>query len=189
MPNDLTPASPEVLRQDAGESPGGPARVELLLETHRVIGIIDQPGPPRRLVDVLNAIDGPVAVVRDGLVENLAHLNGEAQRFGLLQVNREAILLAIPVSNGPPPPRSREVVEKRPVVATLVLPGLQITGHVYLPPQADSGTLRLLGRDGFLPVTDAEVTQVAFGLCQRREPLVVVNLSTTILCALAAPHS
>lgn len=189
MSDALASPPPDFLLQDAGESQGSLGQVELLLETHRVIGVIEQSGPPRRLVDVLNTIDGPAAVVRDGLVENLADLDGEAQRFGLLQVSRDAILLAIPFSDGPPLPRSREVVEKRPVVATLVLPGLEITGHIYLPLEADASTLRLLGRDSFLPVTDAEVTQVAFGLRQRRERLAVVNLSRVILYALAAPNS
>ena len=40
--------------QDAVQEPGHLVRAELWLEKHRVTGIIDQSGRPRRLVDKLN---------------------------------------------------------------------------------------------------------------------------------------
>lgn len=175
--------TPEFLRRDASEDEADPARAELLLETRRVTGTVEQSGPARRLVDILNTIDGPVAVLRDATAESLANPSDAACHFELLHVKREAILLAVPLSVGSAPPRGMEAVEKQPAAATLVLPGLEITGHVHLPPEADPAAVRLLGRRDFLPVTEAEVTEVAFGFHRWRRPLVVVNLERALLYA------
>lgn len=183
MPDRAVQRPPDFLSRGKGDDQDQIARAELLLDTHRVIGLIEQSGPPRRLVDILNAKDDPVVVVRDAVVEDLASPGDEPRRFGILHVKREAILLAIPISAPAPSSRGLETVEKRPAAATLVLPGLEVTGHVYLPPGADPGAVRLLGKTGFLPVTHAEVTQVAFGGERRREPLVVVNLGRAQLYA------
>ena len=174
---------PDFLSRGRGNAEDEVARAELLLEAHRVSGVIVQSGPPRRLVDVLNAIDGPVAMVRDAVVESLADPEQAPHRFGVLHVRREAILLGIPFSAGAPAPGGLEVVEKRRAAVSLVLPGLEVTGHVYLAPQADPGSARLLGRRDFLPVTEAEVTQFTFALNRWRQPLVVVNLKRVLLYA------
>lgn len=176
---------PDFLRQHQGDDQQQIARAELLLDTHRVTGIIEQSGPPRRLVDVLNTLDGPIATMRDALVEDLAGRGEEPRRCDLVQVKREAILLAIPVIQGPPPSGSPEAVQKRPIAATLLLPGLEVTGHVYLPQEADPRAVPLLGKANFVPVTHAEVTHITFGDIRRREPLVVVNLGRA---QLYAPH-
>ncbi len=157
-------------------------RAELWLETHRLTCIIDQSGQPRRLVDTLNAIDGPFVVLRDATVGSLAYPDEGERRFQLLHLKREAILLAIPLTNLPPPPGA-EVMAKKPVPATLTLPGLEVTGHVYLPPEVDPTAVRILNKDSFLPVTDAEVTQITHAGGSRREPLVVVNLGRALLYA------
>ncbi len=72
---------------------------------------------------------------------------------------------------------------KKPVPATLMLPGLDVTGRVYLPPEVDPTAVRMLGKDSFLPVTDAEVTQITHAGGSRRKPLVVVNLGRALLYA------
>ncbi len=174
---------PDFLRREAGEEGGHLARTELLLETHRVIGVLERSGPARRLVDVLNASDGRMAIVRDATVVSLASPGEEPHRFQLLHLRLEAILLAVPVSAGAPPPGGPDAVEKRPAAATLVLPGLEVTGHVHLPPEADPAAVRLLGRRDFLPVTEAEVTETAFGLSRWRQSLVVVNLERVLFYA------
>jgi hypothetical protein len=175
--------APDFLRRDATEDAHEPARAELLLETHRVTGSIEHSSSARRLVDILNAIDGPIAVVRDAAAESLANPSDGPHHFKLLHVKRQAILLAVPQSDGSPPPDSVEAVEKQPAAATLILPSLEITGHVHLPPEADPGAVRLLGRRDFLPVTEAEVTETAFGFHRWRRPLVVVNLARALLYA------
>ena len=177
---------PEFLRRDSDEGKQTLARTELLLETHRVIGTLEQSGPPRRLVDILNVSDGPAVFMRDAVVESLTDLTEATHEFELVHVQREAILLAIPISASAPARRDTETVEKRPAAATLVLPGLEVTGHIHLPPDADPGAVRLLGGRDFLPVTEAEVTQLAFGFSRWRVPLVVVNLQRALLYAPAA---
>ncbi len=166
--------------QDAAQGLDQPPQAELWLETHRVTGIIDQSGRPRRLVDTLNAIDGPFAILRDATVESLANPDDGEHRFHLLHLKREAILLAIPLTDLPRSPGA-DVMAKKAVPATLILPGLEVTGNVYLPPEADPAAVRILGKDSFLPVTDAEVTQVTHAGGSRRKPLVVVNLGRSLL--------
>ena len=125
-------------------------------------GIIDQSGRPRRLVDTQNAIDGLSVILRDATVESLANPDEGERRFQLLNLTREAILLAIPLTNLPRPPGA-EVMAKKPVPATLMLPGVEVTCHVYLPPEVDPSAVRILSKGRFLPVTEAEVTQITHG--------------------------
>ena len=174
---------PEFLRRDAPQEQGDAVLAELLLETHRVSGIVDQAGAQRRLVDLLNAADGPVLTVRDATVESLADPNEQPRRCQVLQVRRQSVLLAVPPSAAAPPDRGPEAVEKRPTTATLLLPGMEVTGQIYLPPGADPGSVPLLSRHDFLPVTDAVVTQPAFAIARWEQPLVVVNLDRAILYA------
>lgn len=175
---------PDFLRRDAPEQHDDlVAKAELLLESHRVTGTLEQPGAPRRLVDILNNPDGPALVMRDATVESLASPGEAAHSHEVLHVRREAILLAVPVTAGAPSSGDPEVVDKRRTAATLMLPGLEITGHIYLPPEADPSLVRLVGRHDFLPVTDAEVTHVTFGPARWRRPLVVVSLERVTLYA------
>jgi hypothetical protein len=168
--------------QDAVQELDHLVRAELWLETHRVTGIIDQSGRPRRLVDTLNAIDSPFVLLRDATVESLANPNEGERRFHLLHLKREAILLAFPLTNLPRSPGA-EVTAKKSVPATLMLPGLEVSGHVHLPPEIDPTAVRMLSKDSFLPITDAEVTQITHAGGSRREPLVVVNLGRALLYA------
>ena len=168
--------------QDAAQGLDQPPQAELWLETHRVTGIIDQSGRPRRLVDTLNAIDGPFALMRDATIESLANPDEGERRFHLLHLKRAAILLAIPLTDLPRSPDA-EVMVKKPVPATLMLPGLVVTGHVHLAPEVDPTAVRMLSKDSFLPGTNAEVTQITNAGGSRREPLVVVNLGRALLYA------
>jgi len=49
----------------------------------------------------------------------------------------------------------------------------------------DPGSVPMLGRHDFLPVTDATVTQTAHSIVRWEKPLVVVNLDRAILYAAA----
>ena len=177
---------PDFLRKE-GEAETGPAqppvaRVELLLDTHRVTGTLDSSGQARRLVDMIGQ-DGPVIILTDTTVESLIDPGEAPQSFQTLHMHREAILLAIPEWQAPPANDPIERVEKTPAPATLILPGLEITGHVYLPHGADPGNIRLIGRKEFMPVTHAEVTHVAAGLYRCQKALVAVNLARLVLYA------
>ena len=183
MPDRGLQRPPDYLRQDRDGDQDEICRAELLLDAHRVSGVVGQSGPPRRLVDVLNALDGPVLLVRDAIVHSLADPGEGPYRHGVLHIRREAILLAIPASDSAPSPSGRDAVETRRAAVSLVLSTLRVTGHVYLPPQAEPGSARLLGRRDFLPITEAEVTQYSFGINRWRQPLVIVNLERVLLYA------
>ena len=174
---------PEFLRREAPREQGDAVLVELLLETHRVTGIVDQTGAQRRLVDLLNIAGGPVLTVRDASVESLADPNEQPRRCQVLRVRRQSVLLAVPVTTAAFPCGRLEAVEKLPTAATILLPGIEVTGQIHLPPGADPGSVPLLGRRDFLPVTDAVVTQSAFTIVRWEQPLVVVNLDRAVLYA------
>jgi hypothetical protein len=179
----LQPA-PDFLRRsvDDGEEPA--ARVELILDTHRVTGALEYNGEPRRLVDMIGNGSGEDAVVlSDASVESLVEPGEPQQLFQTLHVRREAILLAVPEWQTPASNDPIEKVQKRPAPATLVLPGLEVTGHVYLPEGASPTNVRLIGRSEFMPVTHAEVTHIPAGLYRCQKPLVAINLARLILYA------
>lgn len=127
--------------------------------------------------------NGPSLLLRDAIVESLIDLGDEPQRHPLLHVRRSDVLVAVPVTHTPRSQGELEQVEKRPAAATLTLPGLVVTGHVYVPRGVDPASAPLIGKTGFLPVTHAEITQVAAGLYRWQQPLVVVNLERLVLYA------
>ena len=174
---------PEFLRRDAPQEHGDAVLAELFLETHRVTGIVDQTGAHRRLVDLLNTADGPVLTVRDASVERLADPNEQPRRCLVLQIRRQCVLLAVPVKTAAPPGGGLEAVKKQPTAATILLPGIEVTGQIHLPPGADPGSVPLLGRRDFLPVTDAVVTQSAYAVVRWEQPLAVVNLDRALVYA------
>jgi len=174
---------PEFLRREAPQEQGDAALVELFLQTHRVTGTLDQTGVQRRLVDLLNTMDGPVLTLREASVESLADPDEQPRRCRVLQVRRQSVLLAVPITAAAPPRDGLEAVEKMPAAATILLPGIEVTGQIYLPPGADPGSVPLLGRHDFLPVTNAVVTQSAFAIVRWEQPLVVVNLDRAVLYA------
>ena len=174
---------PEFLRRKVAREQGDAVLVELLLETHRVTGIMDQTGAQRRLVDLLNIASGPVLTVRDASVESLADPTEQPRRCQVLQVRRQSVLVAVPVTVAAPRGGALEAVEKRPTAATILLPGIEVTGQIYLAPGAEPGAVPLLGRRDFLPVTDAVVTQSVQTIVRWEQPLVVVNLERAVLYA------
>ena len=140
-------------------------------------------GVPEDLVDLLNTTEAPMLTVRDAAVESLADPNEQPRRCQVLQVRRQSVLLALPVTAAAPPGGGLEAVEKRPTAATILLPGIEVTGQIHLPPGADPGSVPLLDRSDFLPVTDAVVTQSAFTIVRWEQPLVVVNLDRALVYA------
>ena len=158
---------------------------ELFLDSHRVVGELQHVGALHRLVDVLNAIDGTFIVVHNGEMDDPHRPNEAPRRLQVIHVHRNAILFAIPKPGAGPAhrPRSFEVVEKVPVWATIVLPGYEITGNVYLPPDVDPIRAPLLSNNRFVPLTDATVVAVQNGGRTREEPLVVINLGRALLWA------
>ena len=185
MSDAVQPPTPDFLRRDAVEFQEGLTRVELVLDTCRVIGGIGNVGPARRVVDELNNINNPVVVMRDASMSDLAALQTEAQHFSHLQIKRDAILVAISVGADARPTHSAEIVVKRPATATLVMPGVRVTGFVHLPAGVSPDAVHLVGKDIFVPVTEAEVFE---GSRARHEPLVVVNMARAVVYAPLSPR-
>src|SRR3989337_1527853 len=89
--------------------------VELVLEgQHRLKGEIQTAGIPRRLVDVLNGVEGAFAVVQDGCVQDLSGEEAEPRTIGAAQVPVDAILFAVPRGGSPRQGDTFETVAKVP---------------------------------------------------------------------------
>jgi hypothetical protein len=177
-------SAPDFLRKGADDVglDEGLVRVDLFLEDRRVSGVIEHQGVALRLVDILNS-EGSHIVLSDASVPSIED-GGQPLNVRRLHLRRDAILLALPVTQTPPPTSgSVETIEKRPAAATIILPGIEITGHVHLPPEADPATVRILSRLDFMPVTEAEITQPARGLFRWARPLVIVNLARAFVYA------
>jgi len=159
-------------------------KVEFIMASHRVSGELRYGGPPRRVVDMLNAIDTGYIMIYDGVVDNAARPGEGARTFDAAQVRRDAIMLAIPRSDATLTDGSFESVKKLPIQATYVVPGYDISGNMHLVAEADPVTTPILSTRHFVPITDATVTPAHDG-ASFKEEIVIVNLA----CALFyAPH-
>ena len=138
-------------------------------------------GPPRRLVDTLNSIDSGYITVYGGHVDNAIHPD-RACRFEVAQIRRDAIMLAIPCDPGTHHGTTMEAVHKAPVPATIVLPGYEVSGNIYLLPEADAAMTPILSSRHFVPLTDAAITPSDTGM-MTEEPLVIVNLARALFYA------
>ena len=155
-------------------------KVEFVMDSHTVFGELRHSGPPRRLVDSLNYIDTGYATVYDGLVDN--GNPGGARHFEVAQVKRDAIIIAIPRVLTTGAGSASEAVRKAPVPATIVLPGYEVSGNIYLLPEADAAMTPILSSRHFVPLTDAVITPSATGM-MTEEPLVIVNLARALFYA------
>jgi len=70
-----------------------------------------------------------------------------------------------------------------PVPATIVIPGFDITGNIFLLPEADPAQAPVLSSRHFVPITDATITAAHGRDHSWHEPIVVVNLGRTLLYA------
>ena len=159
-------------------------KVEFIMGSHRVSGELRYSGPPRRVVDMLNAIDTGYIMVYDGIVDNAARPGEGARKFEVAQVRRDAIMVAIPRTDAALPEGAFESVKKLAVPSTFVIPGYEISGKMHLVAEADPVTTPVLSTRHFTPITDATVTP-ALDWVSFKEAVVIVNLA----CALFyAPH-
>jgi hypothetical protein len=156
--------------------------VEFVIDSHRITAEIQHPGAPRRLVDYLNAVDGPRISLHNGSVGGGRNPD-DSHRFQIAQIFRNAVLIAIPRGNTTFTARSLEIVPKRPVPAVLVLPGYDVAGNIYMVPEIDPSSTPLIGGHQFVPVTHARITPAGDPGGAWEEPLVVVNMARTLLYA------
>ncbi len=160
-------------------------KVEFIMNSHRVSGELRYSGPPRRVVDMLNAIDTGYIMVYDGVVDNAARPGEGARSFEVAQVRRDAIMVAIPRTDAVTSEGAFESVKKVPTPSTFVIPGYEISGKIYLVAEADAATTPVLSTRHFTPITNAIITPAIDGVSFKEE-IVIVNLA----CALFyAPHT
>lgn len=157
--------------------------VELVMDSYRVKGELQSIGAPRRLVDVLNSVDGAFVIVHGGQLDDPLHEDDEPRKFELVQVHLNTLLFAVPRSASQVHPDPFEIIQKVPVAATIALPGFEISGNVFLLPQIDPAGSQLLGSRHFVPMTDVTVTSATNRACVWREPVIVVNLARALLFA------
>ncbi len=146
------------------------------MESYRVSGTIHVPGAPRRLVDIMNSIEGEFLLVHEGQIDDPSVEHGEARSFELAQVPLDAILFAMPRGGAPQQGSPFETVAKVPVRGTLLLPGLEISGEFHLLPDGRRSHNVMIATRRFAPMTDATVVSTHSPCKVWRESIVVVNL-------------
>ncbi|MFQ5472503.1 MAG: hypothetical protein ACE5FA_06425 [Dehalococcoidia bacterium] len=169
-----TPASPT--------HPVSLARVELVLDSFRVVGNIRQPGVPRRLVDLLNNTDIEFLELEDVRIDDPCAQRSRPRTFRNLEVNRTSVLFAMPRGGDSPDHGDAfDTVKKVPVSSTIVLPGFEVTGNVHFIPSVDPRKVPMLINKHFIPVTQATVTGADGRTASWTEPVCVVNLERAVL--------
>jgi len=153
--------------------------VEIVMDSYRVNGELFAPGVPRRLVDILNSNDLSYFTMRSGTLDDPFNPEAEPLSFDLIQLDKSGILFAVPRGDVHKPDPF-EVVRKKRLVSTVVLPGYRITGELYLMPDADPILVPIISDHHFVPLT--EVTVVADkGRAQTwHEQLLIVNMTRAL---------
>jgi hypothetical protein len=181
------PPAPEIIPELAPEPEAFSAEpalqivpVEFVIDSHRINAEIRHPGAPRRLVDYLNAVDGPRINLHNCAIGGSDDPQAVGQ-FEEAQLFRNAILIAIPRGNTTFTASSLEVVHKRPVPAVLVVPGYDVKGNLYMVPEIDPRNTPLIGGHQFVPMTDVTITPADATDQPWQEPLAIVNIARTLL--------
>jgi hypothetical protein len=190
---EATPSTdiPEQLAQDI-EAPAQPAAVvdefaprftgvpvELVLDSFRVIGELFAPGVPRRLVDIMNSSDLSYFVMHTGTLDDPFDPATASKSFDVIQLDRSGILFAIPRGQVHKPDPF-EVVRKKRVPSTAVLPGFSVTGHLHLMPDADPALVPIVADHHFVPFTDVTIVTDKGRPQTWHEPLVIVNMTRVL---------
>lgn len=153
--------------------------VEIVMDSFRVNGELFAPGVPRRLVDILNSNDMTYFIMNSGTLDDPLNAEAEAHSFDVIQLDRSGILFAIPRGEVRKPDPF-EVVRKKRVPSTVVLPGYNVTGHLHLMPDADPKMVPIVADHHFVPFTDVTVTADKGRVQVWREPLLIINMARAL---------
>jgi len=153
--------------------------VEIIMDSYRVTGELFAPGVPRRLVDILNSNDLSYFTMRAGTLDDPFNPDAEARSFDLIQLDKSGILLAIPRGEVHKPDPF-EVVRKKRLQSTVVVPGFRITGELYLMPDADPILVPIISDHHFVPLTDATVIADKGQAQAWHEQLLIVNMTRAL---------
>ena len=150
-----------------------------MLDSFRVIGELFAPGVPRRLVDILNSNDLSYFVMHSGTLDDPFNPSADTRSFDVIQLDRGGILLAIPRGDVQKPDPF-EVVRKKRVPSTAVLPGFKVTGNLHLMPDADPALVPIVADHHYVPFTDVTVVTDKGRPQTWHEPLVIVNMNRVL---------
>lgn len=128
---------------------------ELLLEGRRVFGEIRYTGVTRRLVDILNALEGPFLTMHAGALRDRS---GNDLEFDRIQVARSSMLLAVPRQGSASRIDRGEVIQKSARLVTVALPGCEVSGYFHIAPGIDPSFAVISASNRFVPLTQATVT-------------------------------
>ena len=153
--------------------------VEIVMDSYRVNGELFAPGVPRRLVDILNSNDLSYFTMRSGTLDDPFNPEAEPLSFDLIQLDKSGILFAVPRGDVHKPDPF-EVVRKKRLVSTVVLPGYRITGELYLMPDADPTLVPIISDHHFVPLTDVTVVADKGRAQTWHEQLLIVNMTRAL---------
>jgi hypothetical protein len=155
-------------------------QAELITEGFRMVGRLDLPPAQARLVDFFNFCGEPVIVLHDVEARELGPESGKVFNWPMVQIRREAILLALPREHRLPAAedqRPLEYVAKEPHRVSFLLPDFAVVGDLHLAREADIGAASPMRGSGFVPLTNAEATYFPDPTLVWKAPVIVVNVA------------
>ncbi len=176
----------DVGRLESEQAPPAP-HISMIMEAvltsrHVITGEVRMPGAPRRLIDLLNGIEGNYLQVHNGKLEVMPPSQGEPGPFGLAQVHLDEILFAMPRGASIEHGNAFETVVKVAIDARFVLPDFEISGKAWVLPDGQRPEGPLLGTRRFAPLTDVTIISTQDPDRVWREEILVVNLGPAVLC-------
>ena len=158
---------PESVPDFLGANRDEPAviRAELLLDGRQVSGEIRCGGVPRRLIDILNALDN--GTIRDR--------SDSCLEFDLIQIARNSILVAFPHQGSASRTNPGEVIKKHRRLVTVIMPGCQVSGYFHVASGVDPAVASASAAGRFIALTDVTVTILDSNTPTRFESIAVVN--------------
>jgi hypothetical protein len=167
------------------EAPKSSHGVEVIVDNYRVAGELAVAGPPRRLVDIFNALDDIVSV-KDATLDYPLFAHSEILGSPIAHIHMNTILFAIPHGEDVRYQDPFDKVTKRAIPCTIVVPGFEITGNIWMVAEIDPTESHILTTLHFVPLTDVRVLSLINPEKVWEADVLVVNLTRAVVYA---PHS
>jgi hypothetical protein len=167
-----TESVPDFLRTSPDQL--GVIEAELLLDGRQVAGEIWLARGARRLVDILNALEGGYLTMHKGTLRDGF---GSCLEFDLIQLTRSSILLAFPHQGSASRINPGEVIKKHRRLVTVIMPGCQVSGYFHAALGVDPSVVTTTASIGnrFVALTDATITVIDGDMPTRFESVALLN--------------
>jgi hypothetical protein len=156
--------------------------VEFIVDNYRVSGELAVTGGPRRLVDILNALDD-IVTVRDATLDYPLGATVASVSATVAHVHLNTILFGITHGPGVRFEDPFEKVNKVATPCTIVVPGFEISGNIYMVAEADPNESQMLTTLHFVPLTDGRAVSLANPSKVWEADVLVVNLKRALVYA------